>query len=160
MPTKRTVKTRKRAGGAAEIAEAAAFYRFFHLCPGASTWAEGKSKTELSDFWRCNKKAIMAEDSRQRQEANKPFQRPMRFWDELERTHPRLQVGVVEWWPPWTAAGPPTKPESEAEFENDQEFLTRLGLLAPWEVELLKKRTENGNLQEKENANIDKTATA
>lgn len=117
----------------------------------------GMTKRDRLGYWRKHRAAILAASNRQCETQKKPFVRPWPYLAELEKEHPRRQVGVVEWWGPWTPAGAPTEPESEAEFENDQEFLTRLGLLEPWEVELLKKRKENGNLHETESPDFEQT---
>ncbi len=123
----------------AEIEAAAAYFRFGYLLAGQKNFGTGKTRRELLDFWTRHRREILAANNRQCEALKKPFSRPWPFMDETEKAHPRLQVGIVEWWGPWTASGAPTEPESEAEFENDQEFLTRLGLAEPWELETLRK---------------------
>lgn len=105
--------------------------------PKTSPWAAGKSKSEITAFWRKHRREILIEDDRQRQALGKPFRRPSIYLDEIEREHPRRQVGVETWWGPWTASGAPTEPETDAVYEDDRDYLKRLGLLAGWELEVM-----------------------
>jgi hypothetical protein len=148
LPTNRSKKQRKRTAGTAEISEAARYFRLLHLMPKTSPWAAGKSKQEIRDFWKKHRAEILREDDRQRQALGKPFRRPSIYMDEIEREHPRRQVGTETWWGPWTAAGAPTEPETDAVYEDDRDYLKRLGLLAGWELEAwddISTRSQNGD---------------
>ena len=59
--------------------------------------------------------------------------RPEYFWQEIRE--PRRQIGTEEFWGPWTAGGPPKEPEILPVYESDYQFLNRLGMLLPWEIE-------------------------
>lgn len=121
----------------AEIEEAAYFFRFGYLLAKQQNFGTGKSRRQLLDFWTRHRREILAANSRQCEALKKPFVRPRPFMDEIEREHPRRQVGVETWWGPWTASGAPTEPETDAVYEDDATYLHRLGLLAGWELEVL-----------------------
>lgn len=136
MPTKRTRGTRGLIGGQAEIEAAAEYFRFGYLLGGADTWGSDKTKAEILDFYRKHKAEILAANSRQCQSHKEPFRRPYPFWDELEAEHPRKKTGTERWWGPWTKSGPPKTETVSPVFENDQQYLARLGLLEDWEKEI------------------------
>jgi len=68
------------------------------------------------------------------------FTRPKQFFYELEEIHPR-KVKRIECWGPWTKNGAPTQPEYEEVYEDDEKYLTRLGLLFDFEAAMAKKGT-------------------
>jgi len=98
----------------------------------AESYEEGKTKSELKSFWKKNRAAIL---DRYFAEGRHSGQRPWPFW-EWEMPEPRLKVGTVEHWPPWGKDGPPKKPEIHDVYEEDFDYLKRLGLLEPWEMEV------------------------
>lgn len=159
MASKQGRKSNKKHESTAEIEEAAHFFRFGYLIGCGRSFLADMSHRDRLTYWRRHRAAIQAANSRQCQAAGKLAQRPYPLLLELEARHPRRVVRVEKYWPPWTAAGPPKAQESEPILENDAEYLARLGLLEAWELELIKKRNENGNLSEKKNPDIDKTAT-
>jgi hypothetical protein len=118
------------AGGITEVD-----YVYFTWGPffDAENYEEGKTKAELKSFWKKNRMAIMDRYFRDRRHAGqRPW--PVFEWD-LEPEYPRLKVGTKEWWGPWENGGMPKKPNISDVMETDEDYLARLGLLEPWEVE-------------------------
>lgn len=135
MPTKRVRVSRSRTGGDAEIEAAAYYFRFGYLLGGAETWGSGKTEKEIMAFWRANKTAILAADDETRRKLKKPFFRCYPLLDELEAQHPRKQTGKESYTRFWREGPEGQKVFTEPVFETDQEYLTRLGLLEPWEID-------------------------
>lgn len=118
----------------AEIEEAAHFFRFGYLIGCGKSFLAGMGARDRLQYWRKHKTAIMAADDRQRQAANKPYQRCYPFWEEIERENPRRQTGVARWIGPCRPDGG-DRTEVDPIFETDAQYLHRLNLLAPWELE-------------------------
>lgn len=57
---------------------------------------------------------------------------------ELEEKHPRRKTGKEGYFKPWTKDGPDLKEYFEPIYETDFQYLKRLGLLEPWEMEAKK----------------------
>lgn len=139
MPTNQKRTTRTRTGGGAEIAAAAAYFdRTYLLGETIKTWGSGKTEADIRDFWEKNREALMAESSKRNKEAGRPFQRPFPFWD-WEKHPPRLKVGRERWMGP--LKGPePRKWHVEAIYEDDADYLIRLGLAEDWEIKKKEKK--------------------
>ncbi len=139
MATNRSVKKRKPVHGSAEIYQAAFYFRFGYLIVCGKSFLADMTKRDRLAYWRKNKTAIMAADDRQRQAANKPFQRPYPFMDEIEREHPRRRIGTETWVGPCRPDGG-DRTETDAVYETDRDYLYRLGLLSDWELEHYQKQ--------------------
>jgi len=58
---------------------------------------------------------------------------------EWEKRKPRKKIGIEKWL--GVQKGPkPRKWEIENVYEDNEQYLARLGLLEPWEIEILSKR--------------------
>jgi hypothetical protein len=115
--------------GAEGVSEDAYEYYTFGPFFDGEDWAKNKTPDELQAFWNKHRQAIMDRylaDMRRRGWAG---HRPDHFWSDLKE--PRLKTGTREYYKTW-----PDREKYIADvFETDYEFLKRLGLLEPWELE-------------------------
>jgi hypothetical protein len=134
MPRKprRTVKLRIVEG----VSEAALSYFWwnggFKVGPGHD-WAKGKTASEILEFWRKHREAILdfyIEKNRIR--GGDPGRRPQVFWDELKEK--RRKTGVDTWIGPVRIDGG-DRTIRQSRYETDYQVLKRLGLLRGWEKE-------------------------
>jgi hypothetical protein len=72
----------------------------------------------------------------QNRDRKQPFQRPNIYLAELEAEHPRRKTGIHKWYGPVRPDGG-DRTKTEDVYETDEEYLSRLGLLEPWEKEVL-----------------------
>lgn len=98
---------------------------------GGEDWAEGKSEEELRAFWDEHKKVIIArcleENKKRGWVANRPW-----VWWIWEMVEPQRPV------PPGQFEANKVWDHKKREFgwvESDFEYLKRLNLLEPWELE-------------------------
>lgn len=133
MPTTRTRQTRGRVNGTGGIAHAAYIYYTWGPFFDAEDYEQGKTKAELKEFWKTHRETILARYLEENRRKGLPGRRPDYFWQEINEA--RLKIGEEKYWPPWGPTGPPKEPKIIDVMESDFNFLSRLGLLEPWELE-------------------------
>lgn len=134
MPTtrKRTSRAQKGSGGITEVD-----YLYFSSGPffDAEDYEKGKTENELKAFWKKHRALILDRYLKEMRLKGWKGSRPWPVW-EFDLTEQRLrtepkefdsqrvwdrQRGVFDW------------------VETDFEYLERLGLLEPWEIEAIQK---------------------
>lgn len=128
MPTTRTKKTRGRVTEAGGITHADYIYFTWGAFFDAENYENGKTKEEIRAFWKKNRAAIMAAYLEKNKEKKLKGDRPWPFW-EWEAPEPRRKIGKRSYYTPY-----PDQKEYYADvYEDDFDYLKRLGLLEPWE---------------------------
>jgi hypothetical protein len=140
MPTNRTRATRARIGTGydvpEEIFQAFTSAGFGHLAELDKGWLRTQTEAELRKAWKKYRAAILARDMAANKARGRAGRRPEAYFEELEAKHPRKKIGSEKWLGP--QKGPePRKWHNDPVYESDSQFLDRLGLLEPWEKEVL-----------------------
>ena len=132
MPTNRTRRKRMRRERTSISSWIEWHCGILHLLDGfkdKNPWTETTSK----EFWNENRDAIMAAYLEEKREAKRPFNRPDFYFEELEKKHPRKQIGIKEWTGPQT--GPePREVHRDPIYESNEDYLKRLKLTEQWET--------------------------
>lgn len=136
MPTNRTREKRTRAGDN-DIQSWLRWHTtiLLFVSPIGRMKSPWTGESSLA-FWRKHRKIIIAAYLEQNREKNRPFQRPDIFFGELEEKHPRRKTGTIKWIGPVRSDGG-DRTRIDDIFETDYQYLKRLGLLEPWEKEVL-----------------------
>jgi hypothetical protein len=142
MPTNRSKIKRVFCDGASDIASWIKWNCSIlkYCCPEIQRDNPWTVKTS-SQFWKKNRNKIMKEYETWAKNRKWFFTRPEQFFYELEEIHPR-KVKRIKSWGPWTKDGAPKEPEYEEVYEDDEQYLTRLGLLFDFEAAITKKRVK------------------
>jgi hypothetical protein len=134
MPTNRTRRTRGRIGADGLTNDAYIFFKWNGTI--ANDFSAGKTKDEILTFWREHRRAIMSrylEDIRIKG-PGWAGKRPSFYLDELEAKERRRKTGTHEWIGQARSDGV-NRTIIDDVFETDLQYLKRLGLLEPWEME-------------------------
>jgi hypothetical protein len=134
MPTNRTRRTRGRIGADGLSEHAYIFFKWSGTL--SNGFADGKTKDEILAFWREHREAILSRylvDMRQKG-PGWAGKRPLFYFFELEMKKPRRKTGTKQWIGPVRSDGKDRTIIDDV-FETDFQYLKRLGLLEPWEVE-------------------------
>ena len=130
MPTTKFRKSRKPVNAQGLSEAAYEFFTFGDFFDG-EIWAQGKTESEISAFWKAHRQAIMARYMAENRARGPGWEgrRPEYFWKEL--TEPRLPVDMTlrddELYD--------VKKVGYDGLEADYAFLKRLNLLEDWELE-------------------------
>jgi hypothetical protein len=120
MPTNRTRQQRgRRAGLQSWLRWCGNEFRGYPVSGEENPWTDQSSR----EFYDRNKAAILLAIDERNKTNNRPFFRPLEFWQDLETKNPRLE-GETETWRPCLA------------HVSNGRYLSRLGLLEPWEKEV------------------------
>lgn len=150
MPTNRTRRTRTRIG--CEIEAHAHYFDRGYLLAGRQERAAAAA--ERFSFWKKYRQEIIDFCLAENRAAGRAGKRPFPFWDEIEAEKPRRKIGVETWIGPIRPDGG-DRTIKEDIYEDDDQYLARLGLLEPWEIEIINKK-DNTNHADKSNANATK----
>ena len=139
MPTNRSRRTRTRIGPEGLSNQAYVYYKWSGTI--GNGFSDGKTQEEILEFWREHRDEIMKlylEDLKKKG-AGWESMRPRFYFNELEEKRPRRKTGKKKW------IGPVRSDDGDRtiiddKFETDFQYLKRLGLLEPWELELKKGR--------------------
>jgi len=143
MATNRTRRTRGRIGNDGLSEDAYIFFKWDGTL--SNGFADGKTKDEISAFWREHRGAIMARYLSDLRVKGPGFagKRPSFYFDELEQKKPRRKTGKETWVGPCLSDGGDREITDDV-FETDFQYLKRLKLLEPRELETIKPKIKKG----------------
>lgn len=143
MPTNRTRRRRMQIeiGGVPEV-----IYQTFtsfhgYLLGLDDGWHHEHNEEEHRAAWAKYREAILARDQAENEACGRRIGR--RSWAyfqyDLEPVHPRVVVGKEKYHAPWGDGTPVERPNGKDVYEDDAQYLARLGLLYEWEIDAMHK---------------------